>query len=85
MAKKFFTSDSLATLVSEIKTAISTRVPTTRKVNGKSLSSDITISAGDVSAYTKAEIDNMEFITTDDIDAICGTDIQAATASEVSF
>ena len=83
MAKKFFTADSLATLINEIKTAISTRVPTSRKVNGKALSSDITLSAGDVNAYTKTEIDNMEFITTDDIDAICGTTIQMA--REVSF
>lgn len=35
--------------------------------------------------YLKTEIDNMEFITTDDIDSICGTTIQIATASEVKF
>lgn len=33
------------------------RVPNTRKVNGKPLSGDITLSAGDVGAYTKAETD----------------------------
>ena len=33
--------------------------------------------------YTKEEIDSMEFITTDDIDAICGANIQMA--SEVMF
>lgn len=60
-------------------------VPTTRKVNGKALSADITLSASDVSAYTKAQIDSMEFITVADIDAICGTTIQVATASEVTF
>lgn len=35
--------------------------------------------------YTKEEIDNMELVTTDDIDLICGTVIQVATASEVTF
>ncbi|EOD2819786.1 hypothetical protein ACJLWH_000564 [Providencia stuartii] len=34
------------------------RVPNTRKVNGKALSTDITITAGDVGSYTKAEVDN---------------------------
>lgn len=33
------------------------RVPSTRKVNNKPLSADITLSAGDVGAYTKAETD----------------------------
>ena len=32
-------------------------VPTTRTVNGKALSANISITAGDVSAYTKTEID----------------------------
>jgi hypothetical protein len=58
-------------------------VPTTRTVNGKALSSNITLSASDVSAYSKSEIDNMEFITVADIDAICGTNIQMA--REVMF
>ncbi|VEB71163.1 Uncharacterised protein [Providencia rustigianii] len=34
------------------------RVPSTRKVNNKPLSVDITLSASDVGAYTKAEVDN---------------------------
>lgn len=71
--------------VANLQTTLDGKVPTSRTINGKALSSNIIISAGDVNAYTKTEIDNMEFITTDDIDAICGTDIQAATASEVSF
>ncbi|MDX4944328.1 hypothetical protein AB7315_06040 [Providencia manganoxydans] len=33
------------------------RVPNTRKVNNKALSADITITASDVGAYTKAEVD----------------------------
>ena len=35
--------------------------------------------------YTQTEIDNLELITADDIDTICGTIIQDATASEVTF
>ncbi|WP_306303785.1 hypothetical protein [Providencia rettgeri] len=34
------------------------RVPSGRKVNGKPLTSDITLGAGDVGAYTKAETDS---------------------------
>ncbi|MDE9553226.1 phage tail protein, partial [Xenorhabdus bovienii] len=34
------------------------RVPATRKVNGKALSSDISLGAGDVGAYTPEEVDS---------------------------
>ncbi|AXG44990.1 MULTISPECIES: phage tail protein [Photorhabdus] len=34
------------------------RVPASRKVNGKALSSDISLNAGDIGAYTKGEIDS---------------------------
>ncbi|EUC94042.1 phage tail protein [Providencia alcalifaciens] len=34
------------------------RVPNTRRVNNKPLSTDITLTAGDVGAYTKAEVDS---------------------------
>ncbi|WP_258087548.1 phage tail protein, partial [Xenorhabdus bovienii] len=34
------------------------RVPATRKVNGKALSSDISLGAGDVGAYTPGEVDS---------------------------
>ncbi|WP_265497590.1 phage tail protein [Providencia rustigianii] len=34
------------------------RVPSTRKVNNKPLSTDISLTAGDVGTYTKSEIDN---------------------------
>lgn len=34
------------------------RVPNTRKVNNKALSTDISLNAGDVGAYTKAEVDS---------------------------
>ena len=35
--------------------------------------------------YTKSEFDSMELISVDDIDAICGTSIQVASASGVTF
>lgn len=35
--------------------------------------------------YTKAEVENLELITTDDIDEICGAIIQMANASGVTF
>jgi hypothetical protein len=70
-------------VTSSIQTQLNAKVPTSRTVNGKALSSNITLSASDVSAYLKTEIDNMSFITTDDIDAICGGAIQ--TARGVSF
>lgn len=69
--------------VTNLQSSLDAKVPNTRTVNGKALSSNITLSASDVSAYTKTEIDNMEFITTSDIDSICGGSIVAA--SEVTF
>ena len=35
--------------------------------------------------YTKAEVNNLEFITVDDIDAICNTSIQLASEEGVVF
>lgn len=71
--------------VTNLQTTLDNKVPTSRKVNGKALTTDIALSASDVNAYSKTEIDSMELITVDDIDAICGTTIQVATASEVTF
>lgn len=69
--------------VTNLQSSLDAKVPTSRTVNGKALSSNITLSASDVSAYTKAEIDAYSFITTDDIDTICGGSIVAA--SEVTY
>ena len=66
-----------------IKASLDEKVPNTRTVNGKALSTDIMLSASDVDTYTKTEIDSMEFITTSDIDEICGSSI--VNANEVSF
>lgn len=66
-----------------IKASLDEKVSNTRTVNGKALSTDIMLSASDVDTYTKTEIDSMEFITTSDIDEICGSSI--VNANEVSF
>lgn len=42
-------------------------VPTTRTVNGKALSANISITASDVSAYSKTEIDNKNFVYGDPV------------------
>ena len=68
-----------------VNSALSGKVPTTRKVNGKALSADITLSASDVSAYSKTEIDNMVFITVEDIDEICGSSIEFVTDMKGMF
>ena len=65
------------------RSELDSRVPTTRKVNNKELSTDIALTASDVNAYSKDEIDNMELITTDDIDTICNAAIYGA--SEVTL
>lgn len=72
-------------VTSAIQTQLNSKVPTSRTINGKALSSNVTISAADLSVYTKAEIDSMELITVADIDAICGSSIMAAGASGVTF
>lgn len=45
-------------VTSAIQTQLNNKVPTSRKVNGKALSADISLSAADVGAYSKTEIDN---------------------------
>lgn len=72
-------------VTSNVQNQLNGKVPTSRTVNGKALSSNITLSASDVSAYSKTEIDSMTFITVEDIDAICGTSIQYANVSEGAF
>lgn len=56
-------------------------------LNGKAAKSTTLSGYGITNAYTKSEIDNLELITVADIDAICGTTIQVASASnsEVTF
>ena len=75
MAKKIFTDESLSSLISEIKKYVLSVV---------SKKSDMDHSHNDT-YYTETEIDNMEFITTDEIDSIWGTQIQVASVNEVTF
>ena len=42
-------------------------VPTTRTINSKALSANISLTATDIGAYTKAEIDAKNFLYADDI------------------
>ena len=70
--------------VENLQTTLDDKVSVSTTINGKPLASDITLTASDVNAYTKTEIDEMEFITIEDIDAICGT-TSIQMASEVTF
>lgn len=54
--KPAYTASEVGALVSTV-THLSGDVPTTRKVNGKALSADVTLGAADVGAYTKAQAD----------------------------
>ncbi|MGV7961924.1 tail fiber protein [Photorhabdus tasmaniensis] len=45
-------------IINSLRENIDSRVPNTRKVNGKALSSDISLNAVDIGLYTKAEIDH---------------------------
>ncbi|WP_225182329.1 phage tail protein [Pectobacterium aroidearum] len=50
-------ANNAATAAASANTNANGRVPSGRTVNGKALSADITLNAGDVGAYTKAETD----------------------------
>ncbi|HHR6112136.1 TPA: phage tail protein [Providencia alcalifaciens] len=51
------TANAANTAATNANNNANSRVPNTRRVNNKPLSADITLSAGDVGAYTKAETD----------------------------
>ena len=71
--------------VTDLELSLNLKVPSYRKINGNSLEEDITLTASDIDAYSKDEIDDMELITTDEIDVIWGTQIQVASVNEVTF
>lgn len=52
------TANSANTAATNANNNANSRVPNTRRVNNKPLSTDITLTAGDVGAYTKAEVDS---------------------------
>lgn len=71
-------------VATQITTAINNIDYPVDSVNGKT--GAVVLSASDVNAYTKTQVDNLELITVDDIDTICGTTIQVATLNnEVRF
>lgn len=55
-SKPTYTASEVGALASTV-THLSGDVPTSRKVNGKALTADITLGAADVGAYTKAQSD----------------------------
>ncbi|MEY0290766.1 hypothetical protein AB7303_17685 [Providencia rettgeri] len=52
------TANAANTAATNANNNANSRVPSTRKVNNKALSTDISLNAGDVGAYTKAEVDS---------------------------
>lgn len=94
MAKKFFTLESLTTLIDEIKSyvvsavsgkadtshshsisnvtnlqsSLDAKVPITRKINGKVLNTDITITASDVGAASSTHSHNDIYYTETEVD-----------------
>lgn len=66
-----------------LKSQIDTKANILTTINGYPLSDNITLTASDVDAYSKSEIDAYEFITTDDIDEICNASI--VNAAELTF
>lgn len=71
--KRYLDENGVKTLVSSIKSYVSS-------VAGDKIDSN---HDHDTRYYTKTQIDSMEFITTADIDEICGSNI--VNASEVTF
>ncbi|TDB54010.1 tail fiber protein [Photorhabdus luminescens] len=46
-------------IINSLRENINDRVPNSRRVNGKTLSTDINLEAGDIGVYTKEEINNL--------------------------
>lgn len=80
--------------VTNLQSSLDAKVPTSRTINNKPLSANISLSASDVGAapsththddryYTQEQIDGMEFITSDDINEICGTTVYMSSDVEL--
>ena len=67
--------------VTNLQSSLDAKVPTSRTVNGKALTSNITLSASDVSAYSKTEIDSKVSTINS---AISGKEASGTAASAVS-
>ncbi|MEX9215648.1 hypothetical protein AB7Z50_15225 [Providencia rettgeri] len=55
---KYATVENVNKKFNQANDNANSRVPSTRKVNNKALSTDISLNAGDIGAYTKAEVDS---------------------------
>ncbi|MEX9875202.1 hypothetical protein AB7X03_17325 [Providencia rettgeri] len=55
---KYATVENVNKKFNQANNNANSRVPSTRKVNNKALSTDISLNAGDIGAYTKAEVDS---------------------------
>lgn len=75
MARKVFTDESLATFVEETKAYSDANLEEAKEHTEEKL----------VSYYTKEQIDGMELISEEDIDAICGASIVSASEEGVKF
>ena len=66
-------------VTSNVQTQLDEKVPKTRTVNGKALSSNISLSASDIGAYSKTEVDTLLTpISISEIDEICSATISSA-------
>jgi hypothetical protein len=75
--KKFANLDNFSRFLNHLKNLFATKTELEAKANSSH--------NHDSQYYTKTQIDSMELITVQDIDAICGANIQIASASEVTF
>ena len=65
--KKYVSLSKLSTFLDKLKTIFAYKTDLDKKANIDHAHNEI--------YYTKTEIDNMEFVTTDDIDAICNSTV----------
>lgn len=83
--KKYASLNTLQIFLDNIKNVFATKTEISNKADTSHTHDDIYYTKTEIENmhYTKTEVDSMEFITTNDIDTICGTTIQIA--SEVTF
>lgn len=77
------TSDANKPISTTQQAALDSKVPTTRKINGKALSADITLSASDAGAVPVLFSSNNTSTNDDDLDSIISTAYNAMTDNSV--
>lgn len=75
--RNYVSLSKLSTFLDNLKNLFATKAEVSKKADASHNHNDV--------YYTEDEIDEMEFITINDIDTICGQTIQVATSSEVTF